>query len=285
MICSTGSSSRRASSGSRPSISSVEPLMSAKSTVTCLRSPSRAAREARIFSARYVGVYTSGARSWSLAGADVVAVPPVQISTAPSSSTASFLAWIISALRSSRYSSSRSKRRFSARYDTRPSRRSSSSTWVKSSSNVIGNPPPSRAAPTTCTRSVASRSLSRRTGAQAMGVTLTSQCRHALRPVCYHEKQCMEKSHVVSEQVRSLMSTVELSPTTYQWLQRQAQESGRTPDQVADVLLRQHLAPQHAYIEVVEKITGSQAVLKGTRIPVSIIMGYLRAGETPASLV
>jgi uncharacterized protein (DUF433 family) len=81
------------------------------------------------------------------------------------------------------------------------------------------------------------------------------------------------------------MSTVELSQTTYQWLQRQAQESGRTPDQVADVLLRQHFAPQHAYIEVVEKITGPQAVLKGTRIPVSIIMGYLRAGETPASLV
>ena len=81
------------------------------------------------------------------------------------------------------------------------------------------------------------------------------------------------------------MNTVELSQTTYQWLQRQAQESGRTPDQVADVLLRQHLTPQHAYIEVVEKITGPQAVLKGTRIPVSIIMGYLHAGETPASLV
>jgi uncharacterized protein (DUF433 family) len=81
------------------------------------------------------------------------------------------------------------------------------------------------------------------------------------------------------------MNTVELSQTTYQWLQRQAQESGRTPDQVADVLLRQHLAPHHAYIEVVEKSTGPQAVLKGTRIPVSIIMGYLRAGETPASLV
>jgi hypothetical protein len=95
----------------------------------------------------------------------------------------------------------------------------------------------------------------------------------------------MDKSHVVSEQVRSLMSSVELSQTTYQWLQRQAQESGRTPDQVADALLRQHLAPQHAYIiEVVAKSTGPQAVLKGTRIPVSIIIGYLCAGETPASL-
>ena len=36
--------------------SSIEPLRSAKSTVTCLRSPSRAPREVRIFSARYGGV-------------------------------------------------------------------------------------------------------------------------------------------------------------------------------------------------------------------------------------
>ncbi len=81
------------------------------------------------------------------------------------------------------------------------------------------------------------------------------------------------------------MSTVALSRTTYQWLQRKAQESARTPDQVADELLRQQLAPKHAYVEVVEKITGPQAIVKGTRVPVSIIIGYLRMGETPESLV
>ena len=81
------------------------------------------------------------------------------------------------------------------------------------------------------------------------------------------------------------MSMVNLSKTTYQWLQRKAQESARTPDQVADEILRQQLAPKHAYIEVVAKITGSQAMIKGTRVPVSIIIGYLRVGETPESLV
>jgi len=81
------------------------------------------------------------------------------------------------------------------------------------------------------------------------------------------------------------MRTVEVSPTTYQWLQRKAQESAQTPDQVADALLRQHLAPQHAYIEVVAKSTGPQAMIKGSRIPVSIIIGYLRLGETPESIV
>lgn len=76
-----------------------------------------------------------------------------------------------------------------------------------------------------------------------------------------------------------------LSKTTYQWLQRKAQESVQTPDQVADELLRQQLAPKHAYIEVVKKIAGPQAMIKGTRVPVSIIIGYLRMGETPESLV
>jgi uncharacterized protein (DUF433 family) len=81
------------------------------------------------------------------------------------------------------------------------------------------------------------------------------------------------------------MRTVTLSQTTYQWLQRQAKDNVQTPDQVADEILRRQLAPEHAYVEVVEKVTGPQAMIKGTRIPVSIIVGYLRQGETPESLV
>jgi len=81
------------------------------------------------------------------------------------------------------------------------------------------------------------------------------------------------------------MSTVKLSPTTYDWLRRKAQESAKSPDQVADELLRQQLAPKHAYVEVIEKATGPQAVIKGTRVPVSIVIGYFRIGETPESLV
>src|SRR5262245_20030508 len=120
-------------------MSSVESLISANSTVTCLRSPSRAVCAARIFSTRCGGVYVSGARACSLAGAGTVS--PVQTSTAPSSSMASRLAWMISTLRSSRYASSRSNRRLSARYDTRPSRWSNASTCASTSSNVTRLPP------------------------------------------------------------------------------------------------------------------------------------------------
>src|SRR5437867_829426 len=56
----TGSRSLRASSGSRSASSSIEPLRSAKRTVTCLRSPSSALLEVRIFSARCLGVYVWG---------------------------------------------------------------------------------------------------------------------------------------------------------------------------------------------------------------------------------
>ncbi|MFQ5594057.1 MAG: DUF433 domain-containing protein [Anaerolineae bacterium] len=80
------------------------------------------------------------------------------------------------------------------------------------------------------------------------------------------------------------MSIVTLSEKTYQLLRRKAQDSARTPDEIADELVRRQLAPEHAYIEVVEKAAGPQAMIKGTRVPVSIIIGYLRIGETPESL-
>src|SRR5215813_240687 len=67
----TGSRSLRASSGSRSASNSIEPLRSAKSTVTCLRSPSRAALEVRIFSARCFGVYDSGEASHNAAAGGV----------------------------------------------------------------------------------------------------------------------------------------------------------------------------------------------------------------------
>src|SRR5262249_22456005 len=47
-------------SGSRSLARAVKPTVSAKSTVTCLRSPSRALRAVRILSARCLGVYDAG---------------------------------------------------------------------------------------------------------------------------------------------------------------------------------------------------------------------------------
>src|SRR5438876_1336080 len=60
MTSRTGSRTLRASSASRAASISMDPLRSAKRTVTCLRSPSSADLESRIRSARYFGVYVSG---------------------------------------------------------------------------------------------------------------------------------------------------------------------------------------------------------------------------------
>lgn len=40
-----------------------------------------------------------------------------------------------------------------------------------------------------------------------------------------------------------------------------------------------------AYIEVVEKARGPEAVIRGTRVAVQHIVGYVRLGETPESIV
>src|SRR5262245_11866985 len=71
----TGSRILRASSGSRSASSSMDPLRSAKRTVTCLRSPSRAALEVRIFSARCLGVYASGAGKRAVAPVSSPRIP------------------------------------------------------------------------------------------------------------------------------------------------------------------------------------------------------------------
>ena len=71
MIC-------RHCSGSLRSASSIEPITSANSTVTCLRSPSRAPRPARIFSARCSGRWERGSGA--------TGAPPITSAASPSAS-------------------------------------------------------------------------------------------------------------------------------------------------------------------------------------------------------
>ncbi len=81
------------------------------------------------------------------------------------------------------------------------------------------------------------------------------------------------------------MHTIQLSDQTYHQLQERAAEEAQTPDQVAESLLQRQLTSQHRHIHIVDRYGGPQAVIKGTRITVGDIIGYLRLGETPESLV
>src|SRR6266851_2218976 len=83
-----GSRSLRASSGSRSASNSIEPLRSAKRTVTCLRSPSRALLEVWIFSARCFGVYEAGVVTFfAVLAAAATACPHAKQNAAPAGSS------------------------------------------------------------------------------------------------------------------------------------------------------------------------------------------------------
>ena len=77
---------------------------------------------------------------------------------------------------------------------------------------------------------------------------------------------------------------VQLTRETYALLRRRSHEMKRDPDEVADEVLRAHLSPAHPYIEMVATRSGSKAMIKGTRIAVSTIVGYIRLGESPESI-
>ena len=81
------------------------------------------------------------------------------------------------------------------------------------------------------------------------------------------------------------MPTVQLPEPTYHLLKERAAAEAISPDALADAVLRRELLPTHPYVELASFAGGPSAVVKGTRVPVSIIVSYLQQGQTPESLV
>ena len=79
-------------------------------------------------------------------------------------------------------------------------------------------------------------------------------------------------------------ATITLSERTLKRLTERAHQSKRPLAELVEEALEQYLLPPHPYIEKALMTSGERAVIKGTRIPVSIVIGYLQAGETPESL-
>ena len=77
---------------------------------------------------------------------------------------------------------------------------------------------------------------------------------------------------------------VQLTRDTYALLRRRSQEMKRAPDELADEVLRAHLSPPHPYIQVIVTRSGPRAMVRGTRVTVSAIVGYIRLGESPESV-
>ncbi len=79
-------------------------------------------------------------------------------------------------------------------------------------------------------------------------------------------------------------AAITLSENTFKRLTERANQSKRPVTELVEEALELYLLPPHPYVEKAQMVSGWRPVIKGTRIPVSIIVGYLRTGETPESL-
>jgi len=79
-------------------------------------------------------------------------------------------------------------------------------------------------------------------------------------------------------------ATITLSEHTFKLLAERADRIKRPVNEIVEEALEQYLLPPHPYVEKVDMTSGMRPVIKGTRIPVSIVVGYIRVGESPESL-
>lgn len=73
---------------------------------------------------------------------------------------------------------------------------------------------------------------------------------------------------------------VRVSQPVYDRLAERARQANRSPDDLADELLRRQLEAAHPQIEIRPTRSGPEAVIRDTRVPVSLVVGYARLGMT-----
>jgi uncharacterized protein (DUF433 family) len=76
-----------------------------------------------------------------------------------------------------------------------------------------------------------------------------------------------------------MSATIEISPETFELLQRRAKQTQSTPEQLAETAIRLQFG-NTAHIEQKQTRFGSQAYLRGTRIAVRHIAAFLKANHT-----
>jgi uncharacterized protein (DUF433 family) len=78
---------------------------------------------------------------------------------------------------------------------------------------------------------------------------------------------------------------IELPPQLYDELSERAAKREQTPARFVEELLTELMLPPHPYVEVIESRSGPKAVVKGSRIGVDVVIGYIKAGYGPDDLV
>jgi uncharacterized protein (DUF433 family) len=76
------------------------------------------------------------------------------------------------------------------------------------------------------------------------------------------------------------MVSVHLPKSLYDLVAERAAARDETPDHFVSELVSQQLLPNHPYIETIQSRSGARPVIKGTRVGVDVIVGYVRAGHS-----
>ncbi|MCB0208214.1 MAG: DUF433 domain-containing protein [Anaerolineae bacterium] len=80
------------------------------------------------------------------------------------------------------------------------------------------------------------------------------------------------------------MSKIQISQQMYDKVAEVAAQRNQTPDQFVENLLATQLLPPHPYVEVIQSRSQPRAVIKGTRVGVDVIIGYMQAGYSPQAI-
>lgn len=79
-------------------------------------------------------------------------------------------------------------------------------------------------------------------------------------------------------------TTIQVSPETYELLQRRAKETESTPERIAETAIRLQLGNT---VHIEQKLTpfGPQAYLRGTRVAVRHVAAFLKIGQTAEEII
>jgi uncharacterized protein (DUF433 family) len=83
-----------------------------------------------------------------------------------------------------------------------------------------------------------------------------------------------------------LMTVLHVTPQAYEIIARRAQETRRTPDEVASqIITAQAATTEHPYVERRYDVLGGKPTIKGTRLAVWQIVERIKLGDSPDDLL
>lgn len=79
--------------------------------------------------------------------------------------------------------------------------------------------------------------------------------------------------------------SIQLSKPLFDLIAERAARLNRPPARLVEDILTEEILPRHPYVEVLDSRSGTRPVVKGTRVGIDVIAGYIQAGHAPREIV